>query len=251
MTHPHATASLEAVVEARFDRHPFENGLTRANAEQVLRHYLAMSISFPFLQAGAIADTFQYLVDAQGDIDAEAEATAVVGAFLVWDEFGGHACLMQEGMPGLPNILRTSAFHANLLRRDLHTIFGREITPEFGEPTASYLRALRVGLSNADPLRRVAHMAAFEKHANQMINALWNGLESGMGCKKESLAYFQTHVGGDDPAEAYHVMMTERLLSNTVCAAEAPGFLKWFEDAYALNWEWCENLTFLSPERGQ
>lgn len=238
-------SKMQSLVEGRFGDHPFAAGVTAANGERVMSHYLGMSIAFPYLQASAIGQTFHHVVDAQGDVDAEAEATAVVGAFLVWDEFGGHHRLLRGGLPALPEILRTTSFHANLLRRDLRAIFGQEIKPCLGEPTATYLRALEVGLSNADPLRRVAHMTAFEQHASQMISALWGSLQKLYAGDKDSLIYFRAHVGGDDPAEAYHVQMTERLLANTICAAEAPGFLKWFEDAYALNWEWCQAVTEL------
>ena len=82
-------------------------------------------------------------------------------------------------------------------------------------------------------------MVAFEKHANQMINSLWNSLASIHGLEKNSLQYFETHVGGDDPAEAYHVRMTQRLVTSVVPKEEQDRFFSHFLDCYDLNYKWC------------
>src|SRR5438067_1417291 len=65
--------------------HPFSVGLTRSNAERVMANYLAMSVAFPYLQAGAGLPIIQRCIDENRDVESDVELTAVVGAFLTWD----------------------------------------------------------------------------------------------------------------------------------------------------------------------
>lgn len=237
-------SSIESITSS-FGEHPFVNGVDAENLEVVLSHYLGMSIAFPYLQAGAIGRIFQTALQSNRDVDVEIEATSVVASFLVWDEFGGHAKVLSGGASALPEILKTQSFHANLLRNDIRTLLGQDAKPTFAEPTRAYLQTLYDGLSSDDALERVAHMVAFEQHAGQMIEALWASLKRTKQVPEESLSYFYTHVGGDDPAEVYHVEMTGKMLSKVICAAEWAGFLRCFESAFRLNWEWCKNITDL------
>ncbi len=53
-------------------------------------------------------------------------------------------------------------------------------------------------------------------------------------------------MGGDDPAEPYHVQMTSRMIAKVVSEAQIADFLKAFEAAYALNYSWCQKITQLA-----
>lgn len=118
-------------------------------------------------------------------------------------------------MAGVSDILNTDVnFHANILKRDLHTIFGHSVIPKYGENTRLYLENLLENLSSPDAVERCATMVSFELHANQMIVSLWRTLTNTFpGFSKNDLRYFYMHVGGDDPAEKYHVEMTEKMIS--------------------------------------
>ncbi|MEH1883018.1 hypothetical protein, partial [Nostoc sp.] len=61
--------------------------------------------------------------------------------------------------------------------------------------------------------------------------------------QKDSLFYFRTHVGGTDPAEPYHIQMTSRMIEKIVSENQIGDFLKAFENAYALNYFWCRDIT--------
>jgi hypothetical protein len=63
--------------------------------------------------------------------------------------------------------------------------------------------------------------------------------------EKRRLVYFATHVGGDDPAEQYHVEMTARMIREVVPHGDRERFLDAFRTAYARNVEWCASLTRL------
>jgi len=118
----------------------------------------------------------------------------------------------------------------------------------YARETKEYLKRLEYGLSTFDPVTRVANMVAFEKHAGIMIDSLWNSITSLFSTNKESLSYFYTHVGGDDPAEAYHIQMTKRMIQNTISENDAQRFVDYFSDAYALNYNWCESIKHLAKE---
>jgi hypothetical protein len=236
------TDNLEMLVQHHFPAHPFEAGVDSKNVERVLSDYLAMSIAFPYLQAGAQHRLIMECIERDVDVTHDMEVTSVVGGFLAWDEAGGHAKILKGGNQALPSILDTKAFHANLLRDDLKVLFNRELKPSFSAITKEYLKRLEYGLSSVDPVVRVAYMVAFEKHAGRMIEALWDILEKLHETDKEKLKYFYIHVGGDDPAEEYHVKMTGRMIEETINPRDSLRFFDSFVDAYRLNYEWCEAI---------
>ncbi len=117
------------------------------------------------------------------------EETFVVGAFLSFDETGGNYGLRTQGVSFLPQLLETQThFHASLLKKDTQILFGKESTPNFDEATKKYLKQLLADLGAKDPVRRCAAMVAFEMHAGQMIQALWDSVvKLHPSIKKESL----------------------------------------------------------------
>lgn len=238
--------SLAAILTESFTPHPFLNQVTESNAVTVLGNYLAMSLAFPYLQAGSQLRLLFHYIENNQDIPRDAEITAVVGAFLTWDETGGHSVILREGNRGLPKILDTNQFHANLLRNDIRTILGKDISPAFSPTTKEYLQKVYYGLSNLDYIDRVANMVAFESHAATMIDSLWKSLIGSYNVQKEKLVYFNTHVGADDPAEEYHKDMTARMISELIKTREEGRFLASFKDAYDLNFNWCGAITKLS-----
>jgi hypothetical protein len=175
------------------------------------------------------------------DIDKKYEYTTVVGNFLCWDETGGHAIVQRYGNKGLPKILNTeTTFHANMLRRDIHRITGKNIKPFYSKKTVSYLKKLLKGLESLDHVKRCAYMVAFENHAGIMIDSLWNSLANLFNMDKNDLIYFKVHVGGSDPAEPYHIEMTELMVSKIVSnEKDINNFLEEFINAYSLNYDWC------------
>ncbi len=233
---------LTKVVGEDFENHPFTYGVTKDNFELLISNYLAMSLAFPYLQAGVQYRLIANCIQQNRDVPRDVEITAAVGAFLTWDEVGGHAIVQKYGNNGLPMILDTERFHANLLRGDIRAILGKELGPEFSPPTGEYLKRLEYGLSSLDPVIRVSHMVAFEKHAGRMIDALWSSIVNLYGLEKDSLSYFQTHVGGDDPAEEYHIQMTERMIKETILEHDVYRLFDYFKDAYALSFNWCEKI---------
>ena len=233
------TEKTDAIVESEFRNHPFETGISSENFERVIREYLAMSMGFPYLQAGSMARLFNYALENGLDIERDVAITSVVGAFLTWDETGGHATVQSKGNAGLPDILKTERFHSNLLREDIKTLTGKSLGPGFSQVTKNYLRKLGYGLSSIDPVTRVAYMVAFEKHAGLMIEALWESAAQLFKADKDDLVYFNTHVGGDDPAEEYHVRMTARMIQEVISETDAGRFVDFFREAYELNYEWC------------
>ena len=88
---------LSRRIGERFPNHPFRNAVNKDNFERVIAEYLAMSIAFPFIQAGAIHETYKAALRAGGDTDKNAEITGAIGAYLVWDEVGGHKLTLERG----------------------------------------------------------------------------------------------------------------------------------------------------------
>ena len=235
--------SLSKLVADGFPHHPFHSlRLNKYQLEDIMSEYLAMSSSFPYLQAGSCSKQIIDSITGDRPIRPEVELTSVVGAFLVWDEFGGWLKTVKAGAKGLPGILDTSAFHANVLKSDLSSIFGKEIMPRFGLSTKKYLLDLYRGLSDTDDLRRCAMMTSFEFHAERMIKELWSSLKDSTGCGDEELRYFVGHVGGDDPAEAYHVQMTEKMMA-TLVGSNVRGFKRAFLECYGLHFNWCHSIV--------
>src|SRR3954469_19138890 len=234
----------------RFPDHPFRNGVNKDNFEAVIADYLAMSIAFPFIQAGAIHETYKAALRAGGDTDKNAEITGAIGAYLVWDEVGGHKLTLEKGNIGLLQLPATRRnFHAHWLRQDIRTILGRDVPPHRSPATVRYLDALLAGLSDARRNRNVAHMIGFECHAEAMIRALWDALCASFDLPHdERLVYFWGHVGGHSPAEAVHVEMTRMMVAELVPPEQADEFIELCIAAYALNFHWCEAIA-ASPAR--
>lgn len=239
-------ARLDALARARSAEHPFR-GLARAGLRRLMRRYLAFSQAFPHIQAAAQHRAVSHAMERNEPIPEHVEITFAVGSYLVWDELGCWDRTRDGGPEALPEILDTRdtlrGFHVNRLRADLRALFGEELQPDFDPLTCAYLRALLDGLSSLDPVERCAWMVSFESHATPMIEALWGSLEGLSPSPRESLRYFSTHVGGDDPAEARHRDMTERMLDRVVPAAERGRFLEVFAGAYDAHVAWCAQLA--------
>lgn len=235
-------AKLENIVSTNFPVHPFSHLVLPTNSERVMKSYFAMSQAFPYIQAGAYQKLIVSAMHRNQDISPQIERTFVIGSFLCWDETGSHHLLQQKGKQALPEILNTNQFHANMLRADLRKIFNRELKPEYCRFTLPYLLELSARLGDENNEARCAGMVAFEMHANHMITALWDSLTNIHKLEKKDLAYFEAHVGGDDPAEAYHVAMTKRLIALTVKNKDQDVFLEHFKRNYLLNSQWCEDI---------
>jgi hypothetical protein len=235
---------LDTVCRLEFQFHPFSNLSDQVDLEWILANYLAMSQAFPFLLAGAQKGLIFSVMSRGEDMPPEYEMTTAVMNFLCWDETGGHQAILEQGQPGLPNILETQdRFHANLLKKDLAQIFGREIKPCYSMLTQQYLIDLFNGLASLNSIQWVAAMVAFERHAQQMIEALWTGLSLKLSINKDNLFYFKIHVGGDDPAEAYHVDLTFQMIENIVKLEGEDEFYSSFAKCYALSFNWCQDLV--------
>ncbi len=236
---------MSGQISERFPDHPFGSGVNKDNFETVIADYLAMSIAFPFIQAGAIHQTYKAALRARGDTDKNAEITGAVGAYLVWDEVGGHKLTLEKGNLGLLQLPATRRnYHAHWLRQDIRTILGRDVPPHRSAATIRYLDALLDGLSDARRNRNVAYMIGFECHAQAMISALWGAVRSSFDLPAdERLVYFWGHVGGDEPAEGVHVEMTRMMVAELVPPDRREEFIGLCLEAYALNFHWCEAIT--------
>ncbi|NDD58429.1 MAG: hypothetical protein EBZ47_04145 [Chlamydiae bacterium] len=234
---------LRSAVNIHFPLHPFTHKVSAGNSEEVMGKYMAMSQAFPFIQAGAYKDLVLRAIHRSQPISEEVEKTFVIGTFLCWDETGSQYLLQQEGMSALPKILDTKTqFHANLLRKDLQIIFNHTVEPNYCSDTQTYLLQLMKKLGASNKLERSAMMVAFEMHAERMIQELWKSLADSHSLQKENLIYFEAHVGGDDPAEAYHVALTQKLVQDLVSPKEKEEFFRFFMESYALNVSWCETI---------
>ena len=208
--------STDLINKIDFPEHPFRHISNEVNYEKLLANYLAMSQAFPYLQAGSQKEIIFQTINEDIPITEEVELTTVVGNFLSWDETGGLNLTLRQGLKGLPRLLETQRFHANLLKNDCALLFGRPLQLDYSTVTKTYLRELYQGLSSVCAVTRVAYMTSFENHANRMIEALWNSISNHFKIEKQQLIYFLAHVGGDDPAEAYHVEMTQKLINKIV-----------------------------------
>ena len=244
---------LSRRIGERFLDHPFRNGVNKDNFETVIADYLAMSIAFPFIQAGAIHETYKAALRAGGDTDKNAEITGAIGAFLVWDEMGGHKLTLERGNEGLLQLTATRRnYHSHWLRRDIRTILGKDVRPHRSAATTRYLDELLDGLSDTRGNRNVAYMIGFECHAQEMIIALWDAVCSSFDLPQdERLVYFWGHVGGDAPAEAVHVEMTRMMVAELVPSDRRDEFIELCLEGYALNFHWCQALTTSSVTREQ
>lgn len=219
--------------------HPFLAGITAENVDLVARRFLAISIGFPYAQAGSQSRLLDGMVARRAGPRDSIEVTTVVANFLCWDETGGHSVVLEQGNRGLPRILETGRnFHSNLLKHDLRRIFGQEVQPEF-DVTGPYLLALRDALGDEDDVRRCAAMVSFERHAALVITSLWRRLTDLFGAELGAeLGYFSTHVGDDDPAETYHVSMTGDMIERIVGESELGRFMAAFEETFAMHMRW-------------
>lgn len=236
---------LDDVIAGRFPRHPFETGITPANFEIAINQFVAMSVAFPYVQAGAVYENYRHCIDAVGMPDLNAAITAAIGTFLAWDEFGGHHLVLRHGARGLLKLLEVDrSFHSELLLRDIKALAGAK--PAAAKPapvTRAYLERLHDGLSCSTGNRNVAYMVGFERHAMAMITALWNGLKTLFGVDDiNGYAYFRAHIGTDTPGEAVHVEMTESMIARLVGKDEAADFLEFCVEAYDLNFQWCQDV---------
>ena len=146
---PPSSTELSRRISERFPDHPFRGGVNKDNFEAVSAEYLAMSIAFPFIQAGAMHETYKAALRAGGDTDKNAEITGAVGAYLVWDEVGGHKLTLESGNEGLLQLPATRRnYHAHWLRKDIRTILGKDVRPHRSAATARYLDELLDGLSD-------------------------------------------------------------------------------------------------------
>jgi len=124
-------------IAERYPVHPFSVGIHRENFEAVIAEYLAMSIAFPFLQAGAIHACYAAALRVKGDTDKNAEIVGAIGAFLVWDEMGGHELTLAHGERGLLRLPQTRLnFHSNLLRSDIRAVLGHDVATRRRAATA-------------------------------------------------------------------------------------------------------------------
>jgi len=236
---------FQEMSSSKFRDHPFHEINTKEQLILLLPHFLALSIAFPYLQSAASLHLIQSAINLNKDITCEDELTTVVGNYLSWDETGGAYVLEKYGKQGLHKILETSQrFHSNLLRSDLKKILGYDVVPDFRTPTKEYLDFLANGLNSTDPIVRCAHMVSFEAHAEVIIHALWDAICRVFICDKESLTYFNLHVGDEDPAEAYHVQMVSNLLNRLVNNTEnLVKFLNESEHSINQVLEWSLKIT--------
>lgn len=234
---------LNNKINEAFKLHPFSEIPTNCDYKCIMADYLAMSQAFPYLQAGSQKDVFWDFMENNKDIPEHVELTTVVGNFLCWDETGGLYPTMAMKLKALPKILETNRFHSNILKRDCYTLFKKEIKPNYTNHTKSYLIKLYNLLSSNCPITRVASMVSFENHANVMISSLWNSISLAFPIiEKHKLTYFNLHVGGADPAEKYHVEMTNNLISKIVTQDNYCFFIEKFLEYYGLHHSWCKSL---------
>ncbi len=231
-------AQLAEIVRDEFGVHPFATTMDTPRLEVLLPEYLAMSVAFRYLQAAAQKDVIFAAIHENRPVPEGIEVMNSVGNFLSWDESGGVDLLLNGGKEMLPEILDTDRFHSELLRADARRMLGHEIEPNYSQVTRRYLLALYRGLASMDVVVRCAHMVAFEFHAGIMIDSLWGAVAT-TGLPRDELSYFQRHVGGEDPAEEYHIEMTQRMIARVVAPTEGERFLAEFRRAYGLHIEWC------------
>jgi len=243
---------IEELIAQRVTRtpHPFLDGITAENVDLVAERFLAISIGFPYAQAGSQSRLLEGMVARRTGPRDSIELTTVVANFLCWDETGGHSVVLEQGNRGLPRILETGRnFHSNLLKHDLNRIFRREVLPEF-DVTGPYLLALRDALGDEDDVRRCAAMIAFERHAALVITSFWRRLTDLFGAELGAdLGYFSTHVGDDDPAETYHVSMTGGMIERIVGEADLGRFMAAFEDSFETHLKWSSSCCQATASR--
>lgn len=238
---------LDNLIEDFYPEHPFSNIPAHVNFEALMAEYLAMSQAFPYLQAGSQKDLFWHYMENNEDVPQNIELTSVVGNFLCWDETGGLYPTVSSGMKALPRILETHRFHYNILKKDLNTLFSKDVKPNYSAQTKKYLIELFDLLAEPCPIKRTACMVSFESHANRMITSLWKSLAAQFKIEKNKLTYFALHVG-DNPAEIFHVQMTRNLIQKIVNKNQFDEFKEAFLSSYYLNHAWCETIVNMNKK---
>jgi hypothetical protein len=235
---------IEHEITKLYPEHPFVLGISQSNVQDVMWKYLAMSQAFPLIQSGAFLPLIKKSIVNNKELPEEFFKAFAVAMFLCNDEMGSHHILSNGGNRRLPEILKTEEqSHASLLKKDLLILFGNPPVPNFCPVTKQYLLTLSESLGSNDIVELVASMVAFETHANHMINAVWQRIgQLFPAIDKNSLEYFKIHVGGDDPAEAYHVQMTDRLIIEAKAESNSDEFVKKVLRYYDLNATWCQNI---------
>lgn len=237
---------LDLLILERFPVHPFSLGVNKENFFDLMSQYVAMSVAFPYIQAGAIHNSYRLSMQKHGKINNNVRTTAAVGAFLVWDEFGGHELVLSQGPEALPKLIQADHnFHSALLIQDVGNLMEsnfEEVVPN--DLTSKYLDRLLMGLSDPDSNNNVAHMLAFERHANAMITSLFDSIKRLFGANKAAqLPYFSAHVGCESKGEAVHVATTGAMIDNLIPESKETEFIERCLAAYELNYEWCSDLT--------
>jgi hypothetical protein len=167
---------------------------------------------------------------------------------LTSDETSVNPTLITSGLAGLPQILNTRQnFHSALLREGIRAILGRSLKSSFSPVTREYLMRLYGGLASLSTVKRVAYLVSFEAHAERMINALWERIVETFPVEKDKPVYFRIHVGGDDPAEAYHVAMTGSMITRTIRQDQIGQFRADLLEANRINVDWCRAICSDHP----
>lgn len=219
--------------------HPFLKISSKEQILKMLPHYLAMSLAFPYIQASSHYNIATDIIENNKDFTETEEITFSVSNFLCFEETGGSYILDTYGKSSLTKILDTKQrFHANILRSDIAKFTNENIRPNFADPTKTYLKSLQEGLGNINAIARCAHMVAFESHAEIMISALWRKIYDYFGESDNGIKYFELHVGGADPAEAYHVDIAKKMIQMLVSEDNSNLFLSKFFEALKLNLKW-------------
>lgn len=223
--------------------HPFSEGILLSNIESILGEYYFMSQYFPFIQSCAHTSIVKSCLVNRVPIPKNIEKTSVVGAFLSWDELGGHHKISKYGISALPSILDSNGFHSNILKKDITEKLNLSLPDRFSEETGEYLERLLERLGSNCIHERIANMVAFEINASYMITALYDSLKSLFKKEAQLLTYFEIHVGGDDPAEPYHMDMTSRLVDDSLNDLHSLNdFLDKFNSACLFHSKWMRSI---------
>lgn len=234
---------LEGMVSRTFGPHPFTVPFDRERLDLLLPDFLGISHGFRYVMAAAQKDAFFEAMREGSGVSEKIEAMNSVANFLMFDETGGVDLGLNVNKERLPELLNLSRMHSELLRADAEKILGRPIAPHYSRVTQDYINALYRGLGSTDVVVRCAHFVAFELHAGAVLDALWASIARITGLPREELRYFALHVGGDDPAEVYHVQLTQHLIKRVVPASQRERFKAAFIEAYSLHVEWCRALV--------
>ena len=236
---------LDNAIAESYPVHPFSAGVDREGFIKLIVQYAAMSKAFPYIQCGAVYSAYSQslgVVEHQENV----QVSAAVGAFLAWDEFGGHELVLRDGAKGLLTLTEVNRnFHSSMLCADMGKLLSVPFTAARPDQhTTAYLERLFKGLSNPGRNRNIAHMLAFERHAFAMITALQGAIVQLFGNEAMSeMGYFRAHIGDSGNGEAVHVAITGAMLEKLIRPAEQDDFLDECLAAYGMNQEWCASLV--------